>query len=77
MFTAAALTLVLSVIAAAFLHGSGVEIMQIRSVGGKTLEEAYYARLGGVYTGFAIMSVAFGVFAAALLSSFGYKTLKG
>lgn len=43
-----------------FMSG-GLEISRIQSVGGKTLEEAYYHELGTIYNGFAELSHAFGI----------------
>lgn len=51
----------------------GKEIMQIQSVGGKTLEEAYYYELGTIYAGYAMISRALGVFFAAVLVWLGIK----
>ena len=42
--------------AASSIADGGSEIMQIQSVGGKTLEEAYYAELGTIYSGYAMIS---------------------
>ena len=41
--------------------------MQIQSVGGKTLEEAYYFELGNVYAGYAMALRGAGIFGGASL----------
>lgn len=51
----------------------GNEIMKIESVGGRTLEEAYYQELGKVYSGFAMAIRGFGIFAAGVLLKLGFK----
>ncbi len=54
----------------------GLEIMSIESVGGKTLEEAYYQNLGYVYEGYCVAIKAIGVFCSSLLLLFGISRLK-
>ena len=54
----------------------GLEIMSIESVGGRTLEEAYYHGLGYVYEGYCVVIRAIGVFCAAILLLFGASRLK-
>ena len=46
---------------------SGFKIMNISSVGGTTLDEAYYFELGGIYEGYATISRAAGIFFGAIL----------
>ena len=60
-------------IAASNIVAGGNEIMQIRSVGGKTLEEAYYNELGSIYVGYAMISRALGIFFASVLVWLGLK----
>ena len=76
--------LVLSIVMAAFilyemfqaadnvLQG-GKDIMGIESVGGKTLEEAYYFYLGKVYNGYATVIRMLGVFFASVLVMLGLQ----
>ena len=54
----------------------GLEIMSIESVGGKTLEEAYYQNLGYVYEGYCVVVKALGVFCSSILLFFGASRLK-
>ena len=63
----AAVVLFMAFIAASNISAGGNEIMQIQSVGGKTLEEAYYFQLGKVYSGYAMFVRTAGVFFAAVL----------
>lgn len=56
------LVAVLFFIAAGLVADGGSGIMQIESVGGKTLEEAYYFELGSVYAGYAMALRATGIF---------------
>ena len=60
-------------VAAGNIASDGTEIMKIQSVGGKTLEEAYYYELGAVYAGYAVIARAFGVFCASVLVWLGMK----
>lgn len=59
--------LIMSFIAASKISNGGMEIMNIQSVGGKTLEEAYYFELGSVYSGYAIITRMVGIFFASVL----------
>ena len=72
-FGLAAVVLVLFFMAANSIAEGGSEIMQIQSVGGKTLEEAYYAELGMIYSGYAMIARAVGVFFASVLAWFGLR----
>ena len=79
----AALSCVFSVVllimffsAAESIKMGGLEIMSIQSVGGKTLEEAYYQNLGYIYEGYCLATKALGVFCASLLLLFGASRLK-
>lgn len=69
----AAIVLIMFLIAAARISDGGMSIMQIQSVGGETLEEAYYAELGEIYSGFALISSAIGIFFASVLVWLGFK----
>lgn len=62
--------------AADSIKTGGLDIMSIESVGGKTLEEAYYHGLGYIYEGYCIAIRAFGVFCSSLLLLFGISRLK-
>lgn len=52
---------------------SGKNIMNIQSVGGKTLEEAYYFELGRIYGAYAMISRAIGIFFSAIILCIGIK----
>ena len=62
--------------AANSIKTGGLEIMSIESVGGKTLEEAYYQNLGYVYEGYCVVVKALGVFCSSVLLFFGATRLK-
>ena len=62
--------------AADSIKTGGLDIMSIESVGGRTLEEAYYHGLGYIYEGYCIAIKAFGLFCSALLLLFGISRLK-
>lgn len=72
-FGLAAVILIMFFIAASNIVSGGNEIMQIQSVGGKTLEEAYYYELGSIYAGYAMISRALGIFFASVLVWLGLK----
>jgi hypothetical protein len=72
-FGLAAVVLIMFFIAASSIVSGGNEIMQIQSVGGKTLEEAYYYELGSIYAGYAMISRALGIFFASVLVWLGLK----
>lgn len=59
--------------AASSIAKGGLGIMDIQSVGGKTLDEAYYRELGSIYAGYANVVRALGVFCASVLVSLGLK----
>lgn len=73
-FGLAAVVLILFFLAASNIASSGNEIMQIQSVGGRTLEEAYYYELGSIYAGYAMISRALGIFFASVLVWLGIKS---
>lgn len=62
--------------AADSIKAGGLDIMSIESVGGKTLEEAYYHGLGYIYEGYCIAIRAMGVFCSSMLLLFGVSRLK-
>lgn len=72
-FALAIIVLVMFFMAASSISKGGMEIMQIQSVGGKTLEEAYYAELGNIYAGYAMISRGLGIFFASVLVWLGLK----
>lgn len=69
----AAVVLVMFFMAASSIADGGSEIMQIQSVGGQTLEEAYYFELGTIYSGYAMIARALGIFFASVLAWLGLK----
>lgn len=72
-FGLAAVVLIMFFKAASSIAGGGSKIMQIQSVGGKTLEEAFYYELGSIYAGYAMISRALGIFFASVLIWLGLK----
>jgi uncharacterized Zn finger protein (UPF0148 family) len=73
----ALVTIIMSFMAASNISDGGYQIMQIQSVGGKTLEEAYYQQLGNIYSGYAMFVRVCGIFFASVLVGFGLNTSKG
>lgn len=73
-YVLAALVLIMSLYAARCVISGGLEIGSIESVGGKTLEEAYYQSLGTVFAGYAAMIRATGIFFASILAYIGLKS---
>jgi predicted nucleic acid-binding Zn ribbon protein len=67
----------LSFMAANNISDGGYQIMQIKSVGGQTLEEAYYQQLGSIYSGYAMFIRACGIFFASVLVGLGLNRSKG
>lgn len=72
-FLLAALVLLLSFSAASSISSAGLNIASIESVGGKTLEEAYYQYSGELYLGYATIARTVGIFFAAVLAYLGIK----
>lgn len=72
-FGVAIIVLLMFFVAANNISKGGDEIMQIESVGGRTLEEAYYAELGAIYSGYATIARALGIFCASVLVWLGIK----
>lgn len=62
--------------AADSIKTGGLDIMSIESVGGKTLEEAYYHGLGYIYEGYCVAIRAIGVFCSSILFLFGVSRIK-
>ena len=69
----AVIVFVLAFISAGFVSSGGRDIASIQSVGGKTLEEAYYQYSGAVYSGYAMFIRIAGVFFSAVLAYFGIR----
>lgn len=69
----AILVFIISVISAYFLFTGGKNIGVISSVGGRTLQEAYYYGLGFIYKGFSLFVLASGVFFSSVLYHFQKK----
>jgi hypothetical protein len=74
MFGFAFAILIMAFLAANSIKTGGDGIRIIQSVGGQTLEEAYYSELGIVYSGFAMFVRAAGLFFAAVLAWLGLRT---
>ena len=77
--TSLAISIVLLIMffsAADSIKAGGLDIMRIESVGGKTLEEAYYHGLGYIYEGYCVATRAMGVFCSSMLLLFGVSRLK-
>lgn len=75
-FISAFIILILNYLAAKDISLGGKLISQIESVGGRTLEEAYYHDLGRVYQGMSMMIYSCGIFFASILTYLGCKNLK-
>lgn len=73
----ALITIIMSFMAANNISNGGYQIMQIKSIGGKTLEEAYYQQLGSIYSGYAMFVRACGIFFASVLVGLGLNNSKG
>ncbi|NLP45275.1 MAG: hypothetical protein GX351_11705 [Peptococcaceae bacterium] len=69
----AGVILIMFFIAANSISKGGMEIMKIQSVGGRTLEEAYYAELGKIYSGYAMITRTLGIFFASVMVWLGLK----
>lgn len=74
MWIVAVLVIILAFSAASSISSGGIDISCIRSVGGKTLDEAYYHNLGAIYKGYAGIIRAFGIFMASILAYFGFNS---
>lgn len=68
--------LIMFFLAAKSVETGGLNIMRIESVGGKTLEEAYYYGLGYIYEGYCVAIRAIGLFCSSILLLFGVSRLK-
>ena len=73
----ALIIVIMSFMAASNISNGGYQIMQIKSVGGQTLEEAYYQQLGSIYSGYAMFVRACGIFFASVLVGFGLNKSEG
>lgn len=66
-YAVATIIFLLSFYGAHSISAAGTAISEIQSVGGQTLEEAYYFELGGIYSGLANMARATGIFFSSLI----------
>ena len=73
-FGLAAVIFILFFIASIYINVGGAGISDIRSVGGKTLEEAYYREVGAVYKGYATICRGLGLFFSSVLVWLGLKS---
>ena len=71
--TIALIIFIMSFVAANNISDGGNQIMQIKSVGGQTLEEAYYGKLGNIYSGYAMFIRVCGIFFSSILVNAGLK----
>ena len=69
----AGVSLIIFLCAAHLVMSGGKEISGIESVGGRTLEEAYYKELGTVYAGIAWAIRGIGIFVSCVLAKFGFE----
>ena len=72
----AVIVLILSFISGGLVFKGGIDIAGIESVGGKTLEEAYYQYSGSVYFGYAVFIVAAGIAFSSVLAFLGIRSIK-
>ena len=75
LLIASILVIVLSFIAANEFVDGGTGISVIQSVGGKTLEEAYYYQLGHIYNGYAFMCRSIGLGLSTIMIWLGLNDL--
>lgn len=73
LWVIAGLIFIMSITAASSISKGGISIGEIRSVGGETMEEAYYEYLGFIYVGMAAVVRMMGLFFASVLGWLGYK----
>ena len=66
----ATIVFILSVIASCFIYMGGNHIGEIRSIGGQSLQEAYYYGLGSVYKGLSFFVLTTGIFFSSFLYRF-------
>lgn len=69
----AVIVFIMSLVAGNQISNAASQIGQIRSVGGQTLEEAYYVQLNNLYSGYAVFVRTCGVFFAGIFIYFGWK----
>lgn len=72
-FILAGIVFIMALYSGHCIASGGLNISSIESVGGQTLEEAYYQYSGLVYTGYAVIVRATGIFFASVLAYFGIK----
>ena len=72
-FILAGIVLIMSLYSAHCIASGGLNISSIESIGGRTLEEAYYQYSGLIYTGYAAIVRATGIFFASVLAYLGIK----
>ncbi len=65
--------LIISFVAAQKISGSALQITQIRTSGGSTVNEVYYREMGNIYEGYAMFIRECGVFFATILVGLGLK----
>ncbi|MBP3546336.1 MAG: hypothetical protein J6K16_04295 [Alphaproteobacteria bacterium] len=68
----AVIVFIISIIASYFIFKGGNYIGEIQSVGGRTLEEAYYNGLGLVYKGLSLFVLTTGIFFSSFLYRFSH-----
>lgn len=73
-FIIAIVVFVLFLMAASNVSSAGEAISEIRSVGGETLEEAYYQSSYGLYSGISMALFATGITLSSILVWFGIKS---
>lgn len=72
-FILSGIVLIMSLYSAHCIASGGLNISSIESVGGQTLEEAYYQYSGLIYTGYAAIIRTTGIFFASVLAYLGIK----
>lgn len=72
-YVIAVIILIMFIVAGFNVASHGKEISKIISVGGKTLQEAYYHELGGIYFGYSVALYAVGVSLSTFIFYLGYR----
>lgn len=72
-YVIATIILIMFIIAGFNVASHGKEISEIISVGGKTLQEAYYHELGGIYFGYSVALYAIGISLSTFIFYLGYR----
>ncbi|MGN0171991.1 MAG: hypothetical protein ACI39E_04315 [Acutalibacteraceae bacterium] len=75
-FIVAGLVLLLCLIGGFMIMGGAGEMATLRSIGGESVAEYFYQYSGAVNKGFALLTIAFGIFGGGLFARFGFKELK-